>query len=72
MTSGGNLESSLPPGVHLRWFSDSPDAGSPECICPLYGNPITEEDAPAIRFFDMDMEARFHDDCFHALFGEAV
>jgi len=48
----------------LRWFTDSPDAGDPLCICSYCEEVITEEDAPAIRLFANREEARFHTECF--------
>jgi hypothetical protein len=50
--------------AEIRWFPDSPDAGSPLCICSYCEEVITEEDAPAIRLFDNKREARFHTQCF--------
>jgi hypothetical protein len=49
----------------IRWFSDSPDAGDPSCLCSWCGCVIAEKDAPAIRLFDTDTnrEARFHRAC---------
>jgi len=50
----------------LKFFEDSPDAGDPACICSYCEEVIREDEAPAIRFFDMESktEARLHIDCF--------
>jgi len=49
----------------IRWFSDSPDIGDPDCLCSLCGQVITEDDGPAIRVTSAidDREARFHSWC---------
>lgn len=33
----------------MRWFKDSPDAGTHECLCSFCEQPIPEEDAPVLR-----------------------
>lgn len=50
----------------LTWFKDSPCCGEPKCKCSLCLDVITEEEAPAIRFFDLDnnSEIRLHERCF--------
>lgn len=52
----------------LRFFSDSPNAGDPTCICSFCDNVIHEP--PVLRIFDRErwktMEARLHKDCFQA------
>jgi len=48
----------------IQWFDDSPDPNTPECICSLCGQPIT--DPVPIRMFDVDgsnQEARFDSQC---------
>lgn len=49
----------------VRWHSDSPDAGDPACTCSLCGELIAEDDAPALRWTDLEanIEARFHREC---------
>lgn len=55
------------------WFSDSPDAGDPDCLCSLCGEPIAEGETP-IRRYDHKSgeevrEARFHVvPCFQKVF----
>jgi hypothetical protein len=57
----------------ITWFSTSPDAGDPTCLCSWCEQPITEAQAPAIRLFDSDTnrEARFHRGCYGAAMGMA-
>lgn len=49
----------------MNWFSDSPDAGLPGCICSWCGAMITENVVP-VRVFDVErnLEARFHPRCY--------
>ncbi len=48
-----------------RPFRDSPDAGSPSCLCSRCGRLIAEEDAPAIRLWDSaGNEWRYHRPCW--------
>lgn len=49
----------------ILWFSGSPDAGDPSCICSWCEQQIGEEDVPVIRLFDpaTGKEARFHLRC---------
>lgn len=49
----------------ITWFSSSPNAGDPTCLCSWCEDLITEEEAPVIRLFDTDTnrEARFHWSC---------
>ena len=51
----------------LKWFTDSPDAGDPDCICSLCDKVIPEDDAP-IRIWNPSSkpvkEIRLHWDCF--------
>lgn len=49
----------------ITWFTTSPDAGTPTCICSWCEQPIGEEEAPIVRLFDTDTnrEARFHRRC---------
>lgn len=57
----------------ITWFSTSPDAGDPSCLCSWCEQLITEAQAPAIRLFDSDTnrEARFHRGCYGAAMGLA-
>jgi len=50
----------------ISWFSDSPDAGTPGCICSLCEKPIGEKEVP-VRMVDSEKnkEARFHKACFY-------
>lgn len=65
----------------LRWFDDSPDAGSPACICSYCGERIeasefefeevNSDEGEPIRLWtnggkDPCQEARFHPNCFAA------
>jgi hypothetical protein len=47
-----------------RSFTDSPDAGEPNCICSRCGQPIGEDDGP-VRAWpeDESFEYRFHPAC---------
>ena len=59
----------------ITWFSSSPSAGDPSCICSWCEQPIGEEDAPLIRLFDTNTnrEARFHRRCINpALYGSGL
>lgn len=51
----------------LEWFTDSPDAGDPDCICSLCGKIIAEEEVP-VRIWNPSKnpvkEVRLHWDCF--------
>jgi|SRR5215471_1117179 len=54
----------------ITWFTDSPDAGDPACICSWCGLPIGSDEAPPIRMFNSTVppagvEARFHRFCHH-------
>lgn len=53
-------------GDPVEWFSDSPGAGHPDCICSYCGLVINEEQAPPIRLFEDEnnLEARFHLNCW--------
>lgn len=50
--------------LRLRWFSDSPDAGDPACLCSLCLEPIVEGDLP-IRAWSASgkSEIRLHMAC---------
>lgn len=50
----------------IQWFSDSPDAGDPACICSWCGQVIEDDDNIPFRLFreENNTEARFHKDCF--------
>lgn len=66
--------------AQLRWFSDSPDAGDPRCLCSYCGERIEarpedlevwEEEVNAdegepVRLWNTasNLEARFHARCF--------
>ncbi len=54
--------------IPFQYFTDSPDAGDPRCLCSLCGFPIGEDDTP-IRMWTDDgkQEARFHFDCFKSI-----
>jgi hypothetical protein len=54
----------------IRWFSDSPDAGDPGCICSLCGKAIPEDEC-AVRATRQqeNLEARFHEKCFERVDG---
>ena len=58
----------------ITWFSSSPDAGDPTCLCSWCEELITEEDAPVIRMTNgADQEARFHRRCINpALYGSGL
>lgn len=50
----------------LKWFTDSPFAGDPDCICSLCGKIISEDDVP-IRMWNEKKpikEIRLHWNCF--------
>jgi len=49
----------------LRWFTDSPDAGDPRCLCSLCLEPIPERESPIMRIWTIDgsKEARLHQSC---------
>lgn len=50
----------------LKWFSDSPDAGDPACLCSLCEKIISEDEVP-IRMWSQGKvrrEIRLHWDCF--------
>ena len=57
----------------IKWFSVSPDAGDPSCLCSLCDELIGEDDVP-IRAFDSerDLEARFHIKCFGTVTGTQI
>jgi hypothetical protein len=51
--------------IVILWFHDSPDAGTPECICSWCRKPIGEEEVPVRLFYKEEwLEARFHPACF--------
>lgn len=51
----------------LKWFTDSPDAGYPDCICSLCGKVIPEDEVP-VRMWNQSSEPvkeiRLHWECF--------
>lgn len=49
----------------ITWFSTSPDAGDPSCLCSWCEQPISEDEAPFVRLFNTETrkEARFHQRC---------
>jgi|SRR5262245_6254884 len=51
----------------MWWFTDSPDAGDPECICSVCRQRIKEEDNP-LRMWEGKgedtIEARLHGHCY--------
>lgn len=52
-----------------RVFKDSPDAGTPECLCSRCGKQIPEDDAPITRLFDdeTNSELRYCQECMHGI-----
>jgi hypothetical protein len=64
----------------IKWFSDSPDAGHPDCVCSWCGEWILvpddcedpddilyelSDDNPPIRMWNVkNQEARFHTSCY--------
>jgi len=58
----------------ITWFSSSPNAGDPGCICSWCEEPIAADEAPIIRMFDSDTnrEARFHRSCTGAALSLAM
>src|SRR6266498_5888922 len=54
-----------PEMIHLlTWFSDSPDAGDPTCICSFCGDMIEEDEMPLRIFRESDnTEMRLHMKC---------
>ena len=54
-------------GQKIRWFTDSPDAGEPDCLCSLCGK-LIDQDEGEIRCVRNDVldgqEARFHAGCY--------
>lgn len=62
--------------VTLRWFSDSPEAGNPSCLCSYCGERIEArpegedwetdcEEGEPIRMFSKNLELRFHPRCLN-------
>jgi len=62
----------------IRFFTDSPDAGDPACVCSYCGERIEEQEDPCeddppndyegepIRMWNQEnLEARFHLRCFN-------
>lgn len=51
----------------LKWFTDSPYAGDPDCLCSLCDKIISEDEVP-IRMWDPSeipvREIRLHWKCF--------
>jgi hypothetical protein len=39
--------------THPRWFTDSPDAGDPACLCSFCEQPIDEDSSPVLRAVDL-------------------
>lgn len=59
------------PMTDLRWSTDSPDVGDPECLCSWCGTPIMR--GTPIRLYwerspENVLEARFHDACCEPVF----
>ena len=56
----------------LKWFSGSPDAGSPDCVCSVCGDVIRAE--VPVRLFDSGtgLEARFCPPCAYRTLGVAM
>ena len=65
-----------------RWFTDSPDVGTPECLCSFCEQPIPEDDeaGPILRAWhqarNLELRACHRDECegkfWRATAGEAV
>lgn len=53
----------------LAWFDDSPDAGSPDCVCSYCGFVISEDVDVAYRFFrpSDNTELRLHMECLQIM-----
>jgi hypothetical protein len=64
------------PITALRWFTDSPDAGDPACLCSWCSAPIGEAQVPIRLYRELTptdvREARFHDACCQPVFGITV
>lgn len=64
------------PLTALRWFTTSPDAGDPACLCSWCGAPIGEAEFPIRLYWERSptdvLEARFHDACCQPVFGVRV
>ena len=59
--------------THIRWFTDSPDAGDPACLCSRCGDPIPEHDVPLRAWKEQlgrTLEARFCEECSHHVLQE--
>ena len=59
----------------LTWFTKSPDAGDPGCLCSLCGEPISEEECPFRMWTDKHkpmLEVRLHWKCFEKVTGSTV
>ena len=59
----------------IQWFTDSPDAGDPRCVCSWCAMQIFGWQTPAIRICPVNgehagEEARFHRGCYMAAFGD--
>lgn len=59
--------SAFKPGAEekIKWFSDSPEAGDPDCICSWCSELISELDFPLRLFADDNTEARMHPRCWN-------
>ena len=57
--------------MQVTWFADSPDAGSPDCLCSFCLTPIDEDDAPVLRALDQatGLEIRACHGCEGAFFN---
>jgi hypothetical protein len=52
--------------VAISWYTDSPEAGDPACVCSLCGKPIPAEVVP-VRLLEGVLEARFDPACAEVL-----
>lgn len=58
--------------MELKWFSDSPDMGSPECICSYVPCSGVISEVPVRIFREDGKELRFHFKCFDTVANQAI
>lgn len=72
MSAGFDLKVPL---TALSWFTDSPDVGSPTCVCSWCSR-LIERGVPIRLYREIAprevLEARFHDACCEPVFGMQV
>lgn len=56
----------------LKFFSDSPDAGDPSCVCSWCGKVIEEREMPLRLFRENNTEARLHQRCWNDVMVEQI